>query len=271
MKFQKDAVSILQRTSDFLEKRVINEKPKWYDVVMRTPPNTQFSRVPRFENNPSHNKPLYKDQVASSSLQNLKSELYKSSNSYKPFFFKTRPSQKDRGLSDAHLYKPYKLKYFEDKLREIFYDQHPWERSRPKLMIENTKVLDSKLDWSTMKQLTKPLDGESVIQRTLYLVNTEGTNLSEAYELAKFEFYQLRIEEEFENQIAREEAELQGALFRESAVEFGFNEEQKYIKYWKKKAIEKTELLQAQSSDNSGFTTGKNNEDEAERTEEHVI
>ncbi|KAH3901271.1 related to 37S ribosomal protein S25, mitochondrial [Saccharomycodes ludwigii] len=250
MKIQKDAVNILQRTSDYLASGIITKKPQWYDIVANIPPTKQFTRIPRLNDNPSTGKPAYQDNVTClDKLNTITSKGY----------FKTRPNSIDKHKSTKHLYKPVKLKFFEDKLRTVFYDQHPWELSRPKVLIENLSVDISKYDWSSIQQLGKPLDGESVVQRTLYLLKNENKDLKEAYDIARFEFYKLRIEEELNNQIVLEEAIMMGSVFKESAIETGFRQEQDVIKAWEKKAIRKTQLLEAKSSNPSAAAFNDSN------------
>ena len=72
-----------------------------------------------------------------------------------------------------------------------------------------------------MLQLYKPLDGESVVQRTLWLLKnntTKGLTMVEAYDKARFEFYKLRMSEEMESHVAKEESTMYGSVFTSTTV-----------------------------------------------------
>ncbi|SCV00883.1 LAME_0G12618g1_1 [Lachancea meyersii CBS 8951] len=234
MKVQQNAVNVLERTSSYLKAGLLTKTPAWYDVVARVPPSKRFVREPRLIN-PANDEPTSK-------LPDF-GEIYNSQNGT----YKTRASRADKKSLTNNLYKAPKLKYAEDKLRELFYEQHPWERSRPKMLVEDAGTRT--YEWHNLQQLGKPLDGESVVQRTMHLLKTkEQTELLAAYDQARFEFYRLRIQEEIQTQVAQEEAEMFGTVFGPSAIEFGLQKEQKIIEIWKQKAIDQSELVSARNS-----------------------
>ncbi|EDO16735.1 hypothetical protein Kpol_1003p40 [Vanderwaltozyma polyspora DSM 70294] len=230
MKIQKNAVNVLERTSAYLRAGLLTKQPAWYNVVASVPPLKKFERVPKLTN-PSNDR-------INGQLHSLDSSAGNNG------MFKTRYTAKDRSNASKQLYSASKLTYIEDQLREIFYKQHPWELSRPKILIENNG--DEKYDWSHMQQIGKPLDGESVVQRTLYLMkNKEAPSLVLAYDMARYEFYRLRMQQHIEEQVAQEEAEMFGSVFGPSAIEYGIQKEQKVIDTWKRKAIIQTEIMAA--------------------------
>ena len=261
MKIQTNAVNILERTSSYLQAGLLKNVPAWYDVVASIPPTTKFAREPKLEKNPSTGM----DKTILGPF---------SENVNKKGLYKTRYNTSDRKVSTNRLYRAPKLVYVEDKLRQLFYEQHPWELSRPKMVIENE--LETGYDWSHIQQLGRPLDGESVVQRSLFLVrNNECSNLVDAYNQARFEFYRVRMQQDMEEQVAEEEAEMFGSVFGVSALEYGVEREQKVIDQWKKRAIKETELLaarRANPSESWGSREGKNGElGERELEEEEDI
>ncbi|AOA62112.1 37S ribosomal protein S25, mitochondrial [Komagataella phaffii CBS 7435] len=218
MKIQQNAINILERTSNFLKSGVIKQQPAWYKVVGSIPPQVDLTR---------------KAAVNQQNTTNFVSQ---------PSTFKTRVNP--RTIKNK-LYRSQKLEFVEDELRALFYDQHPWERANPKLVVENANDIELfKLDWSNIRQLTKPFDGENVVQRTLYLVQNENLSILEAYDKARFEYYQVKMQLEAEDSISKEEATMYGAQFKESALEYGFQKEQEVIDQWKEEAEQQTELLQ---------------------------
>ena len=77
--------------------------------------------------------------------------------------------------------------------------------------------------------------------------NNESYKLLDAYETARFEFYRVRIEQEMEEQVSKEENEMFGAGYRLSPIEHGVEEEQKFIDDWKAKAVEATQMVEARN------------------------
>ncbi|CDO94562.1 unnamed protein product [Kluyveromyces dobzhanskii CBS 2104] len=238
MKIQQEAVNVLERTSAYLKSGILKKTPAWYNVIAKVPPTKKFARAPQLIN-PKNGKsrtvlPDYSNWKANSAG-----------------LYKTRPNHLEKKDSASKLYQPSKLVYIEDKLRKLFFQQHPWELSRPKILVENT-LETQEYDWSHIQQLGKPLDGESVVQRTLHLLKSgDKKELIDAYDQARFEFYRLRIEQEVQDQIAQEEAEMFGSVFNISSVEYGIAKEQKVIDTWKRKAIQQAELMAARSSNPS--------------------
>ncbi|SMN18766.1 similar to Saccharomyces cerevisiae YIL093C RSM25 Mitochondrial ribosomal protein of the small subunit [Maudiozyma saulgeensis] len=230
MKIQTNAVNILERTSSYLQAGLLRKTPAWYNVVADIQPVKKFNREPIFKN-PSNGRDRTEFRPFS---ENVNSKG----------LYKTRYNVVDKKTVTNKLYKPPKLIYLEDKLRQLFYEQHPWEMSRPKVVVENE--MDVKYDWSHILQLGKPLDGESVVQRSLYLVkNKQFDNIIDSYNHARFEFYRIRMQQELDEQIAQEEAEMFGSVFESSALQYGIEQEQRVIDQWKKKAIKETEISAA--------------------------
>jgi small subunit ribosomal protein S23 len=159
----------------------------------------------------------------------------------------------------SRLFQPVELKYEEDQLRSQFFRDHPWELARPRVLLESTGKDFEHYDWSRLQQPGKRLDGEryvfyyplcsspveyapvltyrlsriSVVQRQLWLLNnvpdmTEST----AYDIARREFYRLRLQEDIQRRVAAEEAEAYGAEFGPSYMEIGMKLENEQYDKW---------------------------------------
>ena len=63
----------------------------------------------------------------------------------------------------SKLFKPLPIAYPEDKLRSEFFGDHPWELTRPRLVVENSGNDAKGYDWSNIVQAGKQLDGERCI------------------------------------------------------------------------------------------------------------
>ena len=92
-------------------------------------------------------------------------------------------------------------------------------------------------------------DFRSVIQRQLWLRHNEPQiTPGQAYDRARKEFYDLRLQEDVERRIAREEAISTGAYFGPSKLDIGMElEDQEYERWklWAQKEVEQIEQRKA--------------------------
>lgn len=237
MKFQHQATSVLERTSHYMKVGLLKEKPAWYDVVCAHPPHIDVTR---------------RAKMLETGLQkpDPSREIYSKNLAHPSSIFKTRNTSADRAQKNNAAFKIPKLEFLEDELRNVFYHQHPWELSRPKTLVENSGDDNRDCDWSRMLQLSKPLDGELVVQRTLWHLTSSALTsapleLSEAYDKARFEFYQLRMRDEMNSAVLREESAMYGAVQPATHAERGIAVEQKFIDEWALEALEKTKIDEA--------------------------
>ena len=85
----------------------------------------------------------------------------------------------------------------------------------------------------------------SVVQRQLWLRHhVKGITPAQAYDQARKEFYDLRLQEDVERRIAKEEATSTGAYFGKSALEIGMELEDKEYENWKEWASKEATLSQ---------------------------
>lgn len=233
MKVQTAATGVLERTSHYLRLGLLKQKPAWFDVVGAHPPSVNLTKKPKlFDNHLQPEDPL-------------KAMYSKIDGNYK-----ARTNAADRKQKNNLVSRVPKLEFLEDQLRDVFYHQHPWEFARPKVLVETLGDDNSRCDWSHMLQLAKPLDGESVVQRTMWLLNEAKANgtptsLFDAYDTARFEFYRLRMAEEMSSAVSREESTMYGAVFPTLHMEHGVQQEQEYIDVWAKVAAESTKVRAA--------------------------
>lgn len=239
MKIQDKATNVLQRAAQLLRAQRSSRdpvaEPAWFRVVASHPPTQNFAQK-------THNLKEYARVASEESV--LPQEQDSTTG-----LFTTRQSSR-RSTNPRHLYTPRTITYFEDSIRSLFFEQHPWELARPKLLVETDGKDSSRTNWNTLDQISKKLDGESVVQRTLHLLKnepkyTKSDNWLAAYDQARLEFYRLRIQQDTRTRIAMEEATMFGAVFGKSFIEKGVEKEQAYIEKWKKEALEETKIRQA--------------------------
>ncbi|KAI9930881.1 hypothetical protein ASPWEDRAFT_34622 [Aspergillus wentii DTO 134E9] len=142
---------------------------------------------------------------------------------------RTKPKKTSR------LFQPVEIKFEEDQLRKEFFRDHPWELARPRVLIESSGKDFESHDWSRgIQQPGKRLDGESVVQRQLWLLNNvPDMTKSAAYDIARREFYKLRLQEDIERRVAAEEAEATGATFGPTLLDVGMQLENQEYERWK--------------------------------------
>ncbi|KAI9849231.1 MAG: mitochondrial ribosomal small subunit component [Sclerophora amabilis] len=196
-----------QQASQLLETPRLKARPPWYDVIGTVPPAQALVRP-------------------------------------KPVQHHERPKQV-KTKKPSKMFKPLPISYQEDKFRQQFFKDHPWELARPRVILENDGRDGQRVDWSRIRQPGRSLDGESVVQRQVWLLNNvEGMNSARAYDQARHEFYDLRHQEDVERRVAREEAEALGSYFGKSYLEIGMELEDEKYEDWKAWAIKETAALQ---------------------------
>ena len=87
---------------------------------------------------------------------------------------------------------------------------------------------------SIRRDIESSLRDSSVVQRQLWLRhNVLGISPAQAYDQARKEFYELRLQEEVDRRVAKEEATSTGASFGPSALDIGMDLEDKEYENWK--------------------------------------
>lgn len=102
--------NVQKHTTQLLSASQLKAPPPWYAVVSTSPPSARLTRPPM-----------------------------------------QRPQQASRkNRRSSRLYKPVNLAYEEDALRWEFFNDHPWELARPRVMVEGngTEGIARKWDWS---------------------------------------------------------------------------------------------------------------------------
>ncbi|KAI9889881.1 MAG: mitochondrial ribosomal small subunit component [Vezdaea aestivalis] len=176
---------------------------------------------------------------------------------------------RQKGTGPRALYRPQRITYKEDAIRQEFFQRHPWELARPRIVLERDGKDVERTDWAHLKQEQRQLDGESVVQHQLWLEdNVQGISRDEAYDTARRRFYALRLQEDVERRISLEEASYTGAHFGPSAIEIGHQLEQKAFEAAKVWAAEVARRHNVQKQ--AAYTSSKDDvvEDEEEEEDE---
>nr|POF16566.1 37s ribosomal protein s25, mitochondrial [Quercus suber] len=195
------------------------------------------------------------------------------------------------GKRASKLFKPLHLNYEEDLLRWEYFNDHPWELARPRVVLEDDGRDAEKWDWSlpldhslkrpgpgeqTVKgenlgkawdqarktQAARPLNGEAVVKRQHHLMGRRGHTQAAAYDQARKEFYRFRHAREIEQRVAREEALSTGAFFGPGPNEIGMRLEDKMYDSWKVWA--QKEITSQRQLANSAYTGNEAEENSLE-------
>ncbi len=121
------------------------------------------------------------------------------------------------------------------------------------------------------------LNISSVIQRQMRLMHDEPSiSPAQAYDQARKEFYELRLQEDVERRVAKEEAEATGAYFGKSMLEIGMELEDKVFEEWKEWAAGEVLLMEQKQAamytglDNESMATSPDDLETAAAVEEVV-
>ncbi|KAF2662145.1 mitochondrial ribosomal protein [Lophiostoma macrostomum CBS 122681] len=185
------------------------------------------------------------------------------------------PHAKGKSRKPSRMFQPMPIRYPEDKLRQTFFGEHPWELARPRLVVEDSGNDAKNHDWSSIVQPGKQMDGESVVQRQMWLMKHQHMSKPEAYDQARREFYRHRHLEEIRRRVAKEEALHVGAYFGKGPNEIGMALEDTAFENWKAWAaqqIEEEQQMRAQmfSGPVAAEETNELNEDEFEEALQEV-
>ncbi|KAL1968840.1 hypothetical protein VTN77DRAFT_1201 [Rasamsonia byssochlamydoides] len=230
----------------------ISKLPPWVDVVADIPPAQVLVR----------NLPIQHELVR----QRVKTLP---DFSEPQIVFEKDEKPKPKSKKPSRLFLPVEIKYEEDQLRKEFFRDHPWELARPRVVLETTGKDHEKYDWGRMQQPGKRLDGESVVQRQLWLLNNvPDMTKSAAYDIARREFYQLRLREDIERRVAAEEAEATGANFGPTMLEVGMQLENKEFERWKQWAKQEAQVQEQKAASFVGAPETAAPDDSITATEE---
>lgn len=108
-----------------------------------------------------------------------------------------------------------------------------------------------------------------MVQRQLYLLHTvPDITKGEAYDIARREFYQLRLQEDIERRVAQEEARATGAYFGPDMMQVGMELEDQEYDRWKVWAEQEAEQALQRQAAFSGTVNATKEDGEIEFPEE---
>ncbi|KAI9298627.1 hypothetical protein K502DRAFT_327238 [Neoconidiobolus thromboides FSU 785] len=136
---------------------------------------------------------------------------------------------------------PPKIVYPEDELRKEFFKDHPFELVRPVSLVEKDGTPGESWAKLLSEDKSKKVSSEDVIKFQLYLM-TQGITKNEAYEIATRELTKHRIAEEYEEEMAINQAKKLGVKLSKDAVQQGLEQEAIHLEK-SREAIELSDAL----------------------------
>ncbi|ORZ20455.1 mitochondrial ribosomal protein S25 [Absidia repens] len=193
MAFRAPPTGLAKHVSNLMKGNLIKKAPVWLPVVQSIPPGPSIIRSQQPHVNLTAQTPAEKAMAADATANSSRRSTSLSIR-HKQKHLRTPPPR------------PRAIVYPEDRLRRQFYKDHPFELSRPKVLVEN----DDGVNRTDFSQLILPgmhlaqVDGEAVIKYQLHLMTNENMPERKAYAKATSEFYVLRAQQEQEERDARQ-------------------------------------------------------------------
>ncbi|KAI8341821.1 mitochondrial ribosomal protein S25 [Chlamydoabsidia padenii] len=215
MAFRAPPTGLAKHVNNLIKGNLLKKTPVWLPVVQAIPPGPSIIRSQQPNVNLTAQTPA--ELAAQSTFTNNATTSIR----HKQKHLRTRPPR------------PRAIVYPEDRLRRQFYKDHPFELSRPKVLVE----YDDGLNRTDFSQLLLPgmhlsqVDGEAVIKYQLHLMVNENLSERKAYAKATSEFYLIRAQQEEEERDARQKmaALLQNVNNKKYTQKALYHEEQALI------------------------------------------
>ncbi|KAI9141930.1 mitochondrial ribosomal protein S25-domain-containing protein [Paraphysoderma sedebokerense] len=181
---------IYRNISRLYKAKLISAVPVWHKVMQKIPPPRPLPRAPVTLASDSalpFERPTMspKNPLQSHYLSTLKQLL-------------PSPPKQTKSNAQKHLRpkksRPPTIMYPEDSLRKRFYNDHPFELTRPTSLVELDNPRNA-LDWTKVFREGQEVTGEHVVQYQLYLIS-QGDSVDAAYRKACTEFYNARMRQE---------------------------------------------------------------------------
>ncbi|KAN0060635.1 mitochondrial ribosomal small subunit component [Thecaphora frezii] len=227
-----------QTVSRLLDAGFLKKPPVWFEAVNNHPPAPTPPRYPIArpdEDLPvslrSTRQPAAPSAASSSSVRTAVVDASPAKHHHRDI---NNSKKKVRALGPKLAPKP--ILYDEDKLRQQFFRDHPWEAYRPKTLVEMSDKIGSEPRFSgdpkRLRSYGHNPSVEDFIACTLAAHRQGGLSLSQAYHNTLSSFYAIKAEQEHARRYAILEAKYYGANLGRSETQRGFEKEEKALESW---------------------------------------
>lgn len=222
-----------QTVSRLLEAGFLKQPPAWFEAVTNHPPVAVPARHP--VKRPDEDLPPRLRSSAQTGLAKVGSSSKAASNSKQAFGRDTTNSKKKSRTLTPKL-TPKAIVYDEDKIRQQFFRDHPWEAYRPKTLVEMSDEVGSETrvhgDPKRLRSYGRNPSVEDVVACTMAAHRQGGLSLSQAYHNTLSSYHGLKAEHEHATRYATLEAKYYGADLGKSETQRGFEREDKALESW---------------------------------------
>ncbi|SNX82526.1 related to RSM25 - mitochondrial ribosomal protein, small subunit [Melanopsichium pennsylvanicum] len=223
-----------QTVSRLLESGFFKTPPAWFEAVNNHPPVIVPARHP--VQRPDEDLPRRLRSTTQTRLSKVGSSSKTSVNSQQQQWGRdpTNSKKKSRTLTPKLTPKP--IVYDEDKVRQQFFRDHPWEAYRPKTLVEMSAQVGDETrvhgDPKRLRSYGRNPSVEDLIVCTLAAHRQGGLSLSQAYHNTLSSYHGLKAEHEHATRYATLEANYYGADLGKTETQRGFEKEDKALESW---------------------------------------
>ncbi len=222
-----------QTVSRLLESGFLKTPPAWFEAVNNHPPVAVPARHP--VKRPDQDLPARLRSSQQTGLAKVGSSSKAAAGSQQAYGRDTTNSKKkSRTLTPKLTPKP--IVYDEDKVRQQFFRDHPWEAYRPKTLVEMSDEVGSETrvhgDAKRLRSYGRNPSVEDFVACTLAAHRHGGLSLSQAYHNTLSSYHGLKAEHEHASRYAILEAKYYGADLGKSETQRGFEKEDKALESW---------------------------------------
>ncbi|SPO22545.1 related to RSM25 - mitochondrial ribosomal protein, small subunit [Ustilago trichophora] len=222
-----------QTVSRLLESGFLKTPPAWFEAVTNHPPVSVPARHP--VQRPDVDLPARLRASQQTSLAKVGSSSKAAAGSKQAHGRDTTNSKKKSRTLTPKL-NPKPIVYDEDKIRQQFFRDHPWEAYRPKTLVEMTDAVGSETrvhgDPKRLRSYGRNPSVEDFVACTLAAHRQGGLSLSQAYHNTLSSYHGLKAEHEHATRYAVLEAKYYGADLGKTETQRGFEKEDKALESW---------------------------------------
>lgn len=220
-----------QTVSRLLEAGFLKQPPAWFEAVNNHPPVTVPARHP--VRRPDEDLPA---RLRTSQQTGLAKVGSSSKSAATSTFGRDTANSKKKSRTLTPKLTPKPIVYDEDRIRQQFFRDHPWEAYRPKTLVEMSEQVGSETrvhgDPKRLRSYGRNPSVEDFVACTLAAHRQGGLSLSQAYHNTLSSYHGLKAEHEHATRYAALEAKYYGADLGRTETQRGFEKEDKALESW---------------------------------------
>lgn len=223
-----------QTVSRLLESGFLKQPPAWFEAVNNHPPVAVPARHP--VKRPDEDLPVRLRASQQTGLAKVGSSSKSASTAGPTAHGRDTTNSKKKSRTLTLKLTPKPIVYDEDRIRQQFFRDHPWEAYRPKTLVEMSDRVGSETrvhgDPKRLRSYGRNPSVEDFVACTLAAHRQGGLSLSQAYHNTLSSYHGLKAEHEHATRYAVLEAKYYGADLGKTETQRGFEKEDKALESW---------------------------------------